>query len=168
MSFSFLFLNFNFYFILLYNTVLVLPYIDMNPPRVYMWSQTWTPLPPLSPQHPSASSPCTSPIIGYQNAKVGSQETPGVTGNFGLGVQNEAGKRLIDFCQENALDITDTLFQQHKRRLYTWTSPGSQQLKSDWLYSLKRKMEKLYTVSKNKTWSWLWLRSWTTYCQIQT
>ena len=57
------------------------------------------------------------------NAKVGSQETRGVTGKFGLGVQNEAGKRLIEFCQENALVIANTLFQQHKIRLYTWTSP---------------------------------------------
>ena len=55
------FFSFYFYFILLYNTVLVLPYIDMNPPRVYMRSQTWTPLPTPSPQHPSGSSPCTSP-----------------------------------------------------------------------------------------------------------
>ena len=62
-------------------------------------------------------------IIGDWNAKVGSQETPGVTGIFGLGVQNEAGQRLIEFCQENALVIANTLFQQHKRRLYTWTSP---------------------------------------------
>ena len=64
MGFFFLdafFLNFYFYFILLYNTVLVLPYIDMSPPRVYMCSQTWTPLPPLSPQYPSGSSSCTSP-----------------------------------------------------------------------------------------------------------
>ena len=61
-------------------------------------------------------------IIGDWNAKVGSQETPGVTGKFGLKVQNEAGKRLIEFCQENALVITNTIFQQHKRRLYTWTS----------------------------------------------
>ena len=59
------------------------------------------------------------------NVKVGSQETPGVTGNFDLGVQNEAGQRLIEFCQENTLVIT-TLFQQHKRRLYTWTSPDGQ------------------------------------------
>ena len=58
-------------------------------------------------------------IIGDWNAKVGSQETPGVTGKFGLGVQNEAGKRLTEFCQENALVIANTLFQQHKRRLYT-------------------------------------------------
>ena len=58
--------------------------------------------------------------------KVGSQETPGVTGKFGLGLQNEAGQRLIEFCQENALAIANTLFQQHKRRLYTWTSPDGQ------------------------------------------
>ena len=61
-------------------------------------------------------------IIGDWNAKVGSQETPGVTGKFGLGVWNEAGQRLIEFCQENTLVIANTLFQQHKRRLYTWTS----------------------------------------------
>ena len=58
-------------------------------------------------------------IIGGWNAKAGSQETPGVTEKFGLGVQNEAGQRLIEFCQENALVIANTLFQQHKRRLYT-------------------------------------------------
>ena len=60
-------------------------------------------------------------IIEDWNAKVGSQETPGVTGKFGLGVRNEAGQRLTEFCQENALVIADTLFQ-HKRGLYTWTS----------------------------------------------
>ena len=60
--------------------------------------------------------------MGDWNAKVGSQETSGVTGKFGLGVQNEAGQKLIKFCQENALVIANTLFQQHKRRLYTWTS----------------------------------------------
>ena len=65
-------------------------------------------------------------IIGDWNAKVGSQETPGVTGKFGLGIQNEAAQRLIEFCQENALVITNTLFQQHKRRLYTRTSPDGQ------------------------------------------
>ena len=65
-------------------------------------------------------------IIGDWNAKVGSQETPGVTGKLGLGVQNEAGQWLIEFCQENALVIANTLFQQHKRRLYTWTSPDGQ------------------------------------------
>ena len=65
-------------------------------------------------------------IIRDWNAKVGSQETPGVTGKFGLGWRNEAGQRLIEFCQENALVIANTLFQQYKRRLYTWTSPDDQ------------------------------------------
>ena len=65
-------------------------------------------------------------IIRDWNAKVGSQETPGVTGKFGLGVWNEAGQRLIESCQEKALVIANTLFQQHKRRLYTWTSPDGQ------------------------------------------
>ena len=64
-------------------------------------------------------------IIGDWNAKLGSQETPGVTRKFGLGVQNEAGQKLIEFCQENSLVIANTLFHQHKRRLYTWTSPWS-------------------------------------------
>jgi len=62
-----------------------------------------------------------SPLLTW--SKIGSQETPGVTGKFGLGVQNEAGQRLIESCQENALVIANTLFQQHRRRLYTWTSP---------------------------------------------
>ena len=62
-------------------------------------------------------------IIGDWNAKVGSQDIPGVTGKFGLGVQKEAGQRLTEFGQENTLVIANTLFQQHKRRLYTWTSP---------------------------------------------
>ena len=62
-------------------------------------------------------------IIGDWNAKVGSQETPGITGKFGLGIGNEAGQRLIEFCQENALVIANILFKQHKRRLYTWPSP---------------------------------------------
>ena len=65
-------------------------------------------------------------IIGDWTAKVGSQETPGVTGKFGLGIWNEAGQILIEFFQENALVIANTLFQQHKRRLFTWTSPGGQ------------------------------------------
>ena len=60
------------------------------------------------------------------NAKVGSQEITVTTGKFGLGVQNEAGQRLTEFCQENKLVIANTLFQQHKRRLYTWTSPDGQ------------------------------------------
>ena len=104
-------------------------------------------------------------IIGDRNAKVWSQETSGVTSKFVLGVQTEAGKRLREFCQENSLVIANTLFQQHKRSvtITRWSTP-----KSDWLYSLQPKMEKLYTVNKNKTRSWLWLRSWTPYYQTQT
>ena len=63
-------------------------------------------------------------IIGEWNAKGGGQETPGVTSKSGLGVQNEVGQRVREFCQENTLVIANTLFQQHKRRLYTWTSPN--------------------------------------------
>ena len=64
--------------------------------------------------------------IGDWNAKVGSHEIPGIMGKFGLGVQNEAAQRLTEFSQENTLVIANTLFQQHKRRLYTWTSPDGQ------------------------------------------
>ena len=72
-------------------------------------------------------------MIGDWNAKVGSQETPIETGKFGLGIQNETGQKLIQFCQENALVITNTLFQEHKRRLYAWTSPdGQYQIKIDY------------------------------------
>ena len=87
-------------------------------------------------------------IIRDWNAKVGSQETPGVTGKFGLGIRNEAGQRLIEFCQENALVITNTLFQQHKRRLYTWTSPDGQH-RNQIDYSLcSQKLEALYSQRK--------------------
>ena len=89
-------------------------------------------------------------IIGDWNAKVGSQETPRVTGKFGLGIRNEAGQSLIEFCQENALVIENTLFQQHKRRLYTWTSPdGQHQNQIDYILSIKDG-EALYS-QKNKT-----------------
>ena len=87
-------------------------------------------------------------IIGDWNAKVGSQERPGVTGKFGLGMQNEAGQRLIEFCQENALVITNTLFQQHKRRLYTWTSPdGQHQNQTDYIFCSQR-WRSLYSQQK--------------------
>ena len=78
-------------------------------------------------------------IIGDWNAKVGSPETPGITGKFVLGVPNEAGKRLIEFCQENTLVIANTLFQQHKRRFYTWTSPDGQLLGASVRYSARGK-----------------------------
>ena len=104
---------------------------------------------------------------GDWNANLGSQEIPGIAGEFDLGAQNEAGQKQTEFCQENVLVRANTLSQQNEKRLpmniIRWSVP-----KSDWLYSLQPKMEKLYTVSKIKTGSWLWLRSWTTYCQIQT
>ena len=80
-------------------------------------------------------------IIGDWNAKVGSQETPGVTGKFGLGIQNEAGQSLIELCQENALVIANSIFQQHNRRLYTWTWPDDQHqnhLCLDWFLKMRR------------------------------
>ena len=81
----------------------------------------------------------TPKIIGDWNAKVGSQETPGLTGKFGFGVQNETGQRLIEFSQENALIIANTLFQQHNRRLYTWTSPdGQHQNQTDFILCSQR------------------------------
>ena len=90
-------------------------------------------------------------IIGDWNAKLGSQEIPGVTGKFDIGVQNEAGQRLIEFSQENALVITNTLSQQRQSRLYTWTSPDGTKIRLIIFFAVK--MEKLYTDNKNKTWS---------------
>ena len=106
-------------------------------------------------------------IIGDWNAKVGSQEIPEVTGKLGFGVQNEAGQRLTGFCQEHALDTTNTLFQQHKRRLYTWTSPDGHtkirliiffaakdgealysQQKQDWEWTVAQLMNSLFSNSK--------------------
>ena len=89
-------------------------------------------------------------ITGNWNAKVGSQGIPGVAGKFGLGVQNEAGQRPIEFCQENALVIANTLFQQHKRRLYTWTSPDGQH-RNQMDYILRSQRWRSAIVSKNKT-----------------
>ena len=82
---------------------------------------------------------CVLFIIGDWNAKVGSQETPGITGKFGLGIWNEARQRLIEFCQENALVIANTLFEKHKRRLYTWTSEdGQHQNQTDYILCSQR------------------------------
>ena len=87
-------------------------------------------------------------IIGDWNAKVGSQEISGVTRKFGLGVQNEAEQRLTGFCQENTLVIANTLFQQHKRRLYTWTSPdGQYQNQIDYILCSQR-LKALYSQQK--------------------
>ena len=87
-------------------------------------------------------------IMGDWNAKVGSQETSGVTGKFGLVVQNEAGQRLTEFCQENTLVITNTLFQQHKRRLYTWTSPDGQHQNQTDIFFAAKDGEALYSQQK--------------------
>ena len=106
-------------------------------------------------------------ILRDWNAKVRSQEIPGVIGKFGLGIQNEAGQRLREFCQEMALVIANTLFQQHKRRLYIWTSPDGQcQSQIDNVFFTANDGKALYS-QQNKAESWLWLRSWT-YCKIQT
>ena len=98
-------------------------------------------------------------IIGDWNAKVGSQETPGVTGKFGLGIQNKAGQRLIEFCQENALVIANTLFQQQKRRLYTWTSPDHQYRNLIDYNLCSQRWRSSIKSAKKKTGSRLWLRS---------
>ena len=87
-------------------------------------------------------------IIADWNAKVGSQEIPEVTGNFHLGVQNEAEQKLIEFCQENALVIASTLFQQHKRRLYTWTSPDGQHENRLIIFFAEKDGEALYNQQK--------------------
>ena len=102
------------------------------------------------------------------NAKVGSQETPGVTGKFGLGVKNEAGQRLREFCQENALVIANTLFQQHKRRLYTWTSPdGQHQNQIDYIFFAAKDGEALYSQQKQDQ-ELTVAQTMNSYCQIQT
>ena len=102
------------------------------------------------------------------NAKIGSQEIPGVTGKFGLRIQNEAGQRLNrvlprEHTGHSKQPLPTTLETMLYMDITRWSI-----LKSDWLYSLQPKMEKLYTVSKNKTRSWLWFRSWTPCCKIQT
>ena len=106
-------------------------------------------------------------IIGNWNAKVGSQEVPGVTSKFGLGGQNEAGQMLIEFCQENALVIakpssnntTEDSTHGHHQMVNT-------EIKLIIFFAAKD--GGILYISKNKTGSWLWLRSWTPYCQIQT
>ena len=131
---------------------------DSNPPICYfcwflilshgfcsfeLWIHFW-----LTPPH-------TLFTIEDWNTKIGSQETPdviGVIGNFGLGVQNEGGQRLIEFCQENTLVIANTLLQQHKKRLYTWTSPDGQHLNQVNYLIWSQRRKKRYTVSKKQDW----------------
>ena len=87
-------------------------------------------------------------FISNLQCKIGSQETPGVTGKFGLGLRNEAGQRLIEFCQETALVIANTLFQQHKRRLYTWTSADGQHRNQTDYILCSKDGEALYSQQK--------------------
>ena len=88
-------------------------------------------------------------ILGDCNAKAGNQETPGVTGKFGHGVQKEAGQRLTEFCQEKALVIANTLFQQHKRRLYKWTSSdGQHQNQIDYILCSQRWRNSIHLAKK--------------------
>ena len=102
------------------NTVIQVYALTSNAEEAEQFYEDLQDLPELTPKEDVLC------IIRDWNAKVGSQEIPGVRGKFGLGVQSEAGQRLTEFCQENTLVIANTLFQQHKRRLYTWTSPDGQ------------------------------------------
>ena len=107
-------------------------------------------------------------IIGDWNAKLGSQETPGVTGKFGLRMWNEAGQRLIEFCQENILVIANTFFQQHKRRLYTWTSPdGQQQNQIDYILCSQRRRSSIQSA-KTRPGADCGSDHENKYCQVQT
>ena len=133
--------------------------------RSWSWMVLWR---STRPSRTNSQNRCP---LGDWNAKVGSQETPGITGKFGLGVQNEAGQ--IEWSRANRVLPRDcTGHSKHpfpttqEKTLHMditrWPTP-----KSDWLCPFQPKMEKLSTVSKNKTGSWVWLRSWTPYCQIQ-
>ena len=129
--------------------------------RSWSWTVPWRPIRPRT----NTQKRCPFHYRGLECKTRKSRDTWS-NRQFWPWIQNEAGQRLIEFGQENTLVIANTLFQQHKTLhmdITRWST-----LKSDWLYSLQPKMEKLYTVSKNKTRSWLWLRSWTPYCQIQT
>ena len=106
-------------------------------------------------------------IIGDWNAKVGSHEIPGVTGKYSFGVQNETGRANRVFPREHTGHSKHPFPTTQEKTLHMDSTRWSI-LKSDWLYSLQPKTEKLYIVSKNKPGSWLWLRLWTAYCQIQT
>ena len=108
-------------------------------------------------------------IIGDWNAKVGSQEMPGVTGTFGLEVQNEAGQRLTKFCQEKPLIIANAFFQKHKRWLYAWTSPDGWYEIRLYDFSLcSRRWRSSIQSAKTRPGANCVLRSWTPYCKIQT
>ena len=131
--------------------------------KSWSWMVLWRPTRPSKTNTPK----CYPFHYRDWNTIVGSQETPGVTGKFGLGVWNEAGQRLRVLPKEHTGNNKHPLPTTQKKTLYMDITRWST-LKSGWLYSLQPKMEKFYTVSKHKTRSWLWLRSWTPYCKIQT
>ena len=138
------------------------PSLCPNQARWRSWTVLWRPKRPRT----NTQKRCPFHYRGLE-CKSRYQQIPGVTGKFGLGTQNVAGQRLIEFCRENTLVIANTLFQQHRRRLYTWTSPdGQYQNQTDYILCSQRWRN--YMVSQNKAGSWLWLRSWTPYCKIQT
>ena len=107
-------------------------------------------------------------IIRDWNAKAGSQEIPAVTGKFDLGVQNEAGGKANRVLPRECTGHSKHTLPGTKEKTVHMDITRWSMLESDWLYFLQTKMDKLYTVSKNKTGNWLWLRSWTPYCKIQT
>ena len=132
--------------------------------RSWSWMVLWRPIRPF---RTNTQKRCPFHYRGLECKSRKSRNTWSNRQIWPWSTEWSRAKRLIKFCQENALVIASTLFQQHKRRRHKditrWSIP-----KSDGLYPLQPKMEKLYTVSKNKTRSWLWLRSWTPFCQIQT
>ena len=128
-----------------FNITVIQVYVPKTNAEDWSWTILWR---PTRPSRTNTKKRCIC-IIGGWNAKVGSQEIPGVTGKFGFGVQNEAGQRLTEFWQDNVLVIANTLFQQHKTLHMDFTRRSTP--KSDWLYSLQSKMEMLYTVSKSNT-----------------
>ena len=105
-------------------------------------------------------------IIGNWNPQVGSQAIPGLAGMFALGGQNEAGQNLTEFCQKNTLVIANTFFQQHKRRLYTWTSPDAQYRNQIGYILCNQRWRTSIQSEKNKTRSWL-AQIINSYCRIQ-
>ena len=124
--------------------------------RSWIWMVLWRPTRPFR----TNTQIDVFSFIEDLNEKVGSQETPGVTGKFGLGLQNEVGKRLTEFCQEHTGHSKHPLPTTQEKTLHIDITSW-QTSKSDWLYYLQPHMEKHYTVSKNRTRGWLWLRSWT-------
>ena len=144
-----------------FNIMVIQAYALTSNWRSWSWTVLWR---PTRPSRTNTQKRCHFHYRGLECKNRKSRNTWN-NGKFGLGVQNETGKRLIEIYQENTLIKANTLFQQH-RTLHADITRWSI-LKWGWLYSLQPKMEKLYIVSKNKTGSWLGLRSWIPFWQIQ-